>query len=110
MRHFGPSTCPDVIVPMPPDKRSAAGVITRPACWVRRLAELEDSYAGILCCGWAGCQSEQRGRERSSANVQGIFRLNEDHIPVLGGAGQFLLDDIVTSGATMTRPPLPAGS
>ncbi|NLC40140.1 MAG: ComF family protein, partial [Clostridiaceae bacterium] len=61
---------------------------------------LEDSLLRVEA---SGRQSERRGREEKLANVQGIFRVNEDGIPGLCGRRVLLLDDIVTSGATMTE-------
>jgi predicted amidophosphoribosyltransferase len=61
---------------------------------------LEDALLRVKA---SGRQSERRGREEKLANVQGIFEVGEDGLPALYGRRALLLDDIVTSGATMTE-------
>lgn len=97
----------DVIVPMPLHYKrerqrgyNQAGLLGQALAELLGIPLLEDALLRVRA---SGRQSERRGREEKLANVQGIFRLNEDRFPALCGRRVLLLDDIVTSGATMTE-------
>lgn len=97
----------DAIVPMPLHHTrqrqrgyNQAGLLGEALASILNIPLLEDAMLRVYA---SGRQSEHKGREEKIANVQGIFRLNEDLLPALQGRRVLLLDDIVTSGATMSE-------
>ncbi|MDD2427496.1 MAG: ComF family protein [Eubacteriales bacterium] len=97
----------DVIVPMPLHHKrlrqrgyNQAGLLGEALASLVGIPLVEDA---LLRVHESGRQSERKGREEKMANVQGVFQLNEDLLPALQGRRVLLLDDIVTSGATMTE-------
>lgn len=97
----------DVIVPMPLHQKrlrqrgyNQAGLLGQALAALLQIPLLEDALLRIHA---SERQSECKGREEKLANVQGIFRLNKQLVPALQKRRVLLLDDIVTSGATMTE-------
>lgn len=97
----------DVIIPMPLHYKrerqrgyNQAGLLGEALADLVGIPLLEDALLRVKA---SGRQSERRGREEKLANVQGIFEVGEDGLPALYGRRALLLDDIVTSGATMTE-------
>lgn len=96
----------DAIVPMPLHYKrlkqrgyNQAGLLGAAMAELLDLPLLEDL---LLRERASARQSEYRSREEKMANVQGIFSVDEEYLAALSGRRVLLLDDIVTSGATMS--------
>ena len=78
-------------------------VTTSPARWRVRSRGRAASRSEGTCCGASGrpsSRSDCRGRKRAR-NVQGAFKVSADRHSEVQGRRVVLIDDVLTSGATI---------